>query len=84
MDDVFAIWPHGHAALKDFLGCLNSIHPNIIFSMELEWGLQLPFLDVMVNQCLDISLGYAIYRKCTHIDTYRQPYTIHWLSRSPL
>jgi hypothetical protein len=51
--DVFAIWPHRQAALKDFLGHLNSRHPNITFSIELERNRQLPFVDVMVNRCLD-------------------------------
>jgi hypothetical protein len=36
VDDVFAIWPHGKAALKNFLGHLNSRHPNITFSKEME------------------------------------------------
>jgi retron-type reverse transcriptase len=49
VDDVFTIWPHGQAALKDFLSHLNSRHRNITFSMEPERDHQLPFLDVTVN-----------------------------------
>jgi hypothetical protein len=40
--------------------------------MELETDCQLPFLDILVNQCPNNSLGYAIYRKATHTDRYLQ------------
>jgi retron-type reverse transcriptase len=43
VDDVFAIWPHRPFAFKDFLSHLNSRHPNIKFSMEVERDCQLPF-----------------------------------------
>jgi hypothetical protein len=68
LDDVFAIWPHGQAALKDFLGHLNPRHPNITLSMKVGRDRQLPFLDVMVNRHLGNSLKYAVYRKATHTD----------------
>jgi hypothetical protein len=77
VDNVFAIWPHGSATLKDFIGHLNSRHPNIMFSMELERDRQLSFLDVLVNQCPDNSLGYVVYREATHIDRYLQAASHH-------
>jgi hypothetical protein len=33
------------------------------FSMELERDQQLPFLDILVNPCLDNSVWYVIYMK---------------------
>jgi hypothetical protein len=77
VEGVFAIWPHGQVALKDFLGRLNSRHPNIMFSMELEKDHQLPFLDIMVNRRPDNSLGYSIYRNATHTDRYLQAASHH-------
>jgi hypothetical protein len=39
-----------HFSLKSRHTHLNSRHPNITFSMELEGDHQLPFLDVLVNR----------------------------------
>ena len=36
VDDMNVVWPHGEDELKKFLTHLNSISPNIKFTMELE------------------------------------------------
>jgi hypothetical protein len=46
VDDTFVVWPHGKEELQNFLQHLNSIHPNIKFTMEIEHNKSLPFLDV--------------------------------------
>jgi hypothetical protein len=66
VDDVFAIWPHGQAALKNFLVYLNSRHPNDTLSMELERVRQLAFLDVLVNRRPYKFLGYAFFGSHPH------------------
>jgi hypothetical protein len=43
VDNIFSTWPHGPSALRDFFSHLNSSHPNIQFSIELERDWQLPF-----------------------------------------
>jgi hypothetical protein len=43
VDDVFAVWPHRQAVLKDFLGHLNSRHPDITFSWNWKGMANYPF-----------------------------------------
>jgi hypothetical protein len=47
---------------------LDSIHPNIKFTMEMEHNKSLPFLDVQVSKKPDGSLAHTVYRKPTHTD----------------
>ena len=56
--------------MEEFLNHLNSIHPNIQFTMEKEIEGQLPFLDVMVVHKTDLLLGHKVYRKPTHTEQY--------------
>lgn len=48
----------------------SNLHPNIRFTIEMEVQRKLPFLDVLVYQKSNGSLGQAIYRKGTHTDMY--------------
>nr|XP_060622650.1 uncharacterized protein LOC132769734 [Anolis sagrei ordinatus] len=70
VDDTFTIWSHGEEELNRFLEHLNSIHPNIQFTMEKEKEGRLPFLDVLVIRKPDQQLGHTVYRKPTHTDRY--------------
>nr|XP_060615668.1 uncharacterized protein LOC132765391 [Anolis sagrei ordinatus] len=70
VDDTFTIWSHGEEELNRFLDHLNSIHPNIQFTMEKENEGRLPFLDVLVIRKPDQQLGHTVYRKPTHTDRY--------------
>jgi hypothetical protein len=70
VDDTFIVWPHGVETLKDFLAHMNSQHPNIVFTMEMESDGRLPFLDVLVQRKADGQLGHSVYRKPTHTDLY--------------
>ena len=69
VDDTFVIWPHGRDTLNDFLSHLNSLAPSIQFTMEIEEGGKLPFLDVLVQRGCD-GLTTSVYRKPTHTDHY--------------
>ena len=69
VDDTFVVWPHGEE-LQNFLQYLNSLHPNIQFTMETEKDDKLVFLDVLVKKKLDGLLGHTMYRKPTHTDLY--------------
>jgi hypothetical protein len=46
VDDTFVIWPHGQNKRTEFLDYLNRLHNNIKFTMEIEEGGHLPFLDI--------------------------------------
>jgi hypothetical protein len=70
VDATFVVWPHGREKLNDFLLLLNTIHPSIEFTMEIEKDRSLPFLDVLVTRKPDGSLGHEVYRKPTHTDRY--------------
>ncbi|XP_024882522.1 uncharacterized protein LOC112461499 [Temnothorax curvispinosus] len=70
VDDTFVIWSHGRDTLPQFLAFLNSQHPNIQFTMEVEQNSQIPFLDVLVRRNDDGTLSHQVYRKPTHTDRY--------------
>ena len=70
VDDTFVVWSHGREKLEDFWKHLNSLHPNIEFTMEVENERKLPFLDVLVTRKEDNSIDHSVYRKTTHTDRY--------------
>jgi hypothetical protein len=70
MDDTFVVWKHGREELDSFLNYLNTIHPSIKFTMEVESNDRLAFLDVLVYKRDNGTLGHTVYRKPTHTDRY--------------
>ncbi|XP_075924849.1 uncharacterized protein LOC142925636 [Petromyzon marinus] len=77
VDDTFVICPHGLPALNLFLHDINSRHPTIKFTMEVEKNGRLSFLDVLFERRPDGSLGHSVYRKPTHTDSYLKPDSHH-------
>ena len=70
VDDTNVIWPHGEIELGKFLTHLNSISPNIKFTMELEENGSIPFLDVLLIRKEDGTLGHRVFIKKTHTLSY--------------
>ncbi|XP_076655132.1 uncharacterized protein LOC143360299 [Halictus rubicundus] len=71
VDDTFVVWSHGRDTLDDFLHYINSLHPNIQFTMEIEnEDKSLPFLTVLVTRKINGSLGHRVYMKPTHTNRY--------------
>ncbi|XP_046399906.1 uncharacterized protein LOC124166418 [Ischnura elegans] len=70
VDDTFIVWPHGRDNLDQFLEHMNSRHPNITFTMELEKDGRLPFLDILIQRKSDGTLGHSVYRKPTSTNLY--------------
>ncbi|XP_046399937.1 uncharacterized protein LOC124166450 [Ischnura elegans] len=68
VDDTFIIWPYGRERLQYFLSHMNSRHPNIQFTMEIEN--RIPFLDILIHRRNDGTLGRSVYRKPTNMDLY--------------
>ncbi|CAF1482133.1 unnamed protein product, partial [Didymodactylos carnosus] len=77
VDDIFVLL-HGTqkdaAALKKYM---NSLHPTIKFSIEVQNDNKLPFLDVMVER-KDKELITYVYRKPTDTGLY-----LKWTSNQP-
>ena len=59
-----------------FLEHLNSLHPLIEFTMEMEEGGSLPFLDTLIKHNKDGTVDTSVYGKPTHTDHYLQ-YSSH-------
>ena len=77
VDDTFVIWPHGRKELDTFLQFLNTQHPDIRFTMEVEANDCLPFLDVLVTRNTNGTLDHSVYRKPTHTDRYLNGFSHH-------
>lgn len=58
--------------LNKLLQHLNSVHPNVQFTMEKEQSGKLPFLDVLMNRKNNGNLGHTVYRKMTDTDLHRE------------
>ena len=76
VDDTFVIWPHGPELLQKFHEHLNQQCPNIRFTMEIEDGGQIPFLDVLITRKGN-KLSTSVYRKPTHTDRYLPSHSHH-------
>jgi predicted GIY-YIG superfamily endonuclease len=75
VDDIFAIIRRRH--LKKLLENLNNFHKSIKFTIEEEEEGRLAFLDVMVYEKADGTLGHRVYRKTTHTNKYLNYHSYH-------
>ena len=73
------IWEYSLEVLQLFLTYLNSLHPNIKWTHEIEQNGIMSFLDVLVKRETDGSVTTSVYRKKTHSDRY-----LHFSSDHPL
>jgi hypothetical protein len=77
VDDTFVVWPYGTEKLQEFFSHINSLRSTIQFTMEMETGNLLPFIDVLVYRS-GTALLTKVYRKPTHIGHY-----LHFNSKHP-
>jgi hypothetical protein len=68
-DDTFLEWTGTLHDLNDFHTFLNSLHPTIKWTMELEKDNQIPFLDVLIIKSPP-ELLTTVYRKCSASNRY--------------
>ena len=61
VDDTFSLF-HKETEFQKFLNCLNSLHPSLKFTNEIETNNSLPFLDVLVTKS-DNKFITSVYRK---------------------
>lgn len=66
VDDTFVILKRGQE--MQLQAQLNSVFPEIQFTIEIEQDNCLPFLDVLVARRDDGTLETSVYRKPTHTD----------------
>lgn len=64
-DDIFAIIEGDETTAEDIRAKLNSYHPQIQFTMEIDNNNQIPFLDILIVYRIIKS---KVHRKETHID----------------
>ena len=76
VDDTFTIVEKGK--LEDIIRTLNSFHPNINFTHDIEKEGKIPFLDVLLTKEENGVVNTSVYRKPTNNNIY-----IHWNSYAP-
>ncbi|XP_068749298.1 uncharacterized protein [Montipora capricornis] len=68
VDDTFSLFD-SEATAASFLHFLNTRHPNIKFTMELEENQEIPFLDVRIKRNLN-NFTTTVHRKTTFTGLY--------------
>ncbi|KAA3676625.1 uncharacterized protein DEA37_0003469 [Paragonimus westermani] len=69
VDDILLI-AHNQLQAQRLIGHMNSLHPNIHFSMEGENQNSLPFLDICIRRNADGSIQRSVHRKSTWTGQY--------------
>ncbi|CAH8588824.1 unnamed protein product [Dicrocoelium dendriticum] len=77
VDDILVFTTDEHFAR--LLEALNSIHPNLSVSHELEQHDSLPFLDILIKRRTDGTLQRTVHRKATWSGQY-----LHFSSFAPV
>nr|VZI13874.1 unnamed protein product [Spirometra erinaceieuropaei] len=78
VDDTFVIIKR--EMVQEFRNALNSVSPDIQFTMEAESNKQLPFLDVLVHRKPSGHLKTTVYRKATNTGQILSYHSKHPLS----
>ena len=69
VDDVLVLWDGDNLShIENFHKYINTAHPNIKYTIEIEQNNNLKFLDLSITKLQD-SLEFDIYRKPTQTDT---------------
>ena len=76
VDDTFTMVKKGKR--DEVITLLNSFHPNIKFTHEVENEQQIAFLDVLLTKEENGKVQTSVYRKPTNNSIY-----IHWQSYAP-
>lgn len=76
VDDILACFIGTDRQLHTFEKYINSIHPNIEFSIEIEQDKSINFLDITITR-LQNKHEFSIFRKPSHTDTTIHSSSIH-------
>jgi hypothetical protein len=75
VDDCFAI--ARARKIQEILTKINNFHPDIEFTLEVEEDGKISFLDIMLYEKEDRSIGHYVYRKPTQTNTYLNYNSFH-------
>ena len=76
IDDCFIIWDDSRRNIEDFHKLLNSLNPQISFSME-KSKTSIPFLDINVKRKHDNTILTDIFYKSTDTKSYLNFHSCH-------
>ncbi|XP_053391936.1 uncharacterized protein LOC128554662 [Mercenaria mercenaria] len=76
LDDIFMIWDHSLADLKDFIKKLNAHHPTIKFTYNVSEN-KVSFLDVTVLKNESNTVSTDIHIKSTDVHQYLEYSSCH-------
>ena len=77
VDDVFVILPNT-INIDQLVQQINTLHPSIQFTLELEINNSLPFLDILViKDLINHTFKFKVYRKPTHSNAYIHSFSHH-------
>ena len=62
-DDTWLIWEYSLEDLHTFVAYLNSVHPRIQWTFEVEKNNVLNFLDVLIKREVDGSFTTSVFKK---------------------
>jgi type II restriction/modification system DNA methylase subunit YeeA len=68
VDDILLIFDTNKTNIHSILTDLNTLHPNLKFTAEIEHNNAINFLDTTIHRTQD-SIKVSIYRKLTFTDT---------------
>jgi len=78
VDDICTIVPKHN--VQHLLEHINGIEKSVQFTVELETGNCLSFLDIQICRVPDGSLSTSVFRKATHTNQYLDFHSHHPLS----
>lgn len=67
VDDIFAVFRGDEAELTPFIFMLNSLHPSLKFTSEIEIDNAIPFLDLKLTK-FNNKIKFSIYHKPSSTD----------------
>lgn len=65
VDDILLLWSGNKVQLNEFLTIINSVHPKIKFTLEIENNKSINFLDLTITN-VNNRHHFAVYRKPSH------------------
>ena len=77
-DDIYDPWVHGEQELLDFTDWLNTLHPNIQFTLSYKTGEGIEFLDTYIYMMWVANSRHdSTVNPVTHMLTYHRLHVTH-------